>query len=157
MGSWEEAPMTGRSILLVALTLLVATTVFAADVLEFRKVDVFVVDQSGNERKRDARLEIDSAAAEIRLVDEKRGASRATYAVIPIDDLTGLRYEAELGSRWGGVVGVRPARHWLTMTSDVLPSGQMRVRLDEDNQRELRYALRAATGIIDDLGPQVAR
>lgn len=149
--------MTGRSIALVTLSLLVAPAVFAADVLEFRKVDVFIADQNGRERKRDARLEIDADAAEIRLVDEKRGASRATYAVIPIDELTGLLYEAELGSRWGGVIGVRPARHWLIITSDVLPSGQMRVRLDEGNQRELRYALRAATGIIDDLGPQVAR
>lgn len=149
--------MTGRSIALVTLSLLVAPAVFAADVLEFRKVDVFIADQNGRERKRDARLEIDADAAEIRLVDEKRGASRATYAVIPIDELTGLLYEAELGSRWGGVIGVRPAKHWLIITSDVLPSGQMRVRLDEGNQRELRYALREATGIIDDLGPQVAR
>ena len=150
--------MTGRHLTLVALFLLVvAPAVFAADVLEFRKVDVFIADQNGNERKRDARLEIDAAAGEIRLVDERRGASRAAYAVIPIDQLAGLFYEAELGSRWGGVIGVRPAKHWLVITSDVLPSGQMRVRLDEDNQRELRYALRAATGIIDDLGPQVAR
>jgi len=150
--------MTGRHVTLVALFLLgVASSVFAADVLEFRKVDVFIADQNGSERKRDARLEIDAAAAEIRLVDERRGASRATYAVIPIDRLTSLLYEAELGSRWGGVIGVRPAKHWLVITSDVLPSGQMRVRLDEDNQRELRFALRAATGIIDDLGPQQAR
>ena len=29
--------------------------------------------------------------------------------------------------------------------------------IDEDNQREIRYALRAATGIVDDAGPRTVR
>ena len=163
--------MTGRLIALVTLSTLVgavpltpplvgaaprtpqraAPTVSAADVLEFRKVDVFVTDENGDEKKKDARLEIDTDVSEIRLVDEKRGATRATYAVIPIDRIAGLVYEAELGTRWGGVVGVRPGTHWLTIKSEALPSGSLRVRLDKDNQRELRFALREATGLIDDL------
>lgn len=141
--------MTGRLGALVTLSMLAAPAVFAADVLEFRKVDVFIVQDNGDEKKRDARLEIDTAGSEIRLVDEKRGASRATYAVIPTDGVTALIYEVEYGKNWGGVVTVPPARHWLTIRSEVLPSGQMRVRLDGDNQRELRLALRAATGIVD--------
>ena len=141
--------MTGRLVALVTLSMLAAPAVFAADVLEFRKVDVFIVQNNGDEKKRDARLEIDTDASEIRLVDEKRGAARATYAVIPLDRITGLIYQVEHGKTWGGVVTVPPARHWLTIRSEVLPSGQMRVRLDGDNQRELRFALRVATGITD--------
>lgn len=141
--------MTSRPGVLVMLSMLAAPAVLAADVAEFRKVDVFIVQDNGDERKRDARLEIDTAAAEIRLVDEKRGAARATYAVIPFDRLTALIYEVEYGKTWGGVVTVPPARHWLTIRSEALPSEQMRIRLDGDNQRELRFALRRATGIVD--------
>ena len=141
--------MTGRMLALVTLSALIAPVAFAADVVEFRKVDVFIVQDNGDERKRDARLEIDADAGEIRLVDEKRGAARATYAVIPIDRVTAVVYEVEYGKTWGGVVTVPPARHWLTIRSEALPSGQMRVRLDGDNQRELRFALRRATGIMD--------
>ena len=141
--------MTSRPAVVAMLLMLAIPAIFAADVLEFRKVDVFVVQDNGDEKKRDARLEIDTAAAEIRVVDEKRGAARATYAVIPFDRLTALSYEVEYGKTWGGVVTVPPARHWLTIRSDVLPSGQMRVRLDGGNQRELRFALRRATGIVD--------
>ena len=143
--------MTGQLIALVTLSTLVAPAVFAADVTEFRKVDVFITDENGDEKKNDARLEIDTDTHEIRLVDEKRGGARATYAVIPIDQVAALIYEVERGNRWGGVVGVRPATHWLTIESEALPLGRLRVRLDKDNQRELRFALRAATGIIDDL------
>ena len=141
--------MTGRVVAFVTLSMLAAPAVFAADVLEFRKVDVFIVQDNGDAKKRDARLEIDTAASEIRLVDEKRGASRATYAVIPFDRIIALIYEVEWGKTWGGVVTVPPARHWLTIRSEELPSGQMRVRLDGDNQRELRFALRVAIGIAD--------
>ena len=143
--------MTGRLITLAALATLVIPAVFAAEIQEFRKVDVFVVDEDGDEKKKDARLEIDTDVNEIRLVDEKRGAARATYAVIPIDRITALVYGVERGNRWGGVVGVRPGTHWLTIKSDALPTGSLRLRLDKDNQRELRFALRAATGLIDDL------
>ena len=54
-----------------------------ADVLEFRKVDYFEVVVKANgesdEEKRDARLEIDSDTQELRIVDEKNGAEKATY------------------------------------------------------------------------------
>ena len=122
--------MTGRLIAFAALSMLVAPAVVAADVEEFRKVDVFIADKNGDEKKKDARLEIDTNANEIRLVDEKRGATRATYAVIPIDRIAALVYEVDVGGRWGGVVGVRPATHWLTIKSEALPMGHLRVRLD---------------------------
>ena len=149
--------MTGRVLALVTLSTLSTAAVFAADVVEFRKVDVFITNEKGDEKKKDARLEIDTDAKEIRLVDEKRGATRATYAVIPIDQIAALVYEAEVGGRWGGVVDVRPAKHWLTIRSEALPTGYVRVRLDKDNQQELRLALRELTGIIDDVGFQTVR
>ncbi len=148
--------MTVRLLTVVTLATLVAPAAIAADVTEFRKVDVFIADTDGKEKKKDARLEIDTDANEIRLVDEKRGATRATYAVIPIDQIVGLAYEAELGKNWGGVT-VAPAKHWLTIRSEALASGSLRVRLDGDNQRELRFALRAVTGLVDDSGPQAVR
>ncbi len=149
--------MTVRLLAVVTLATLVAPAAIAADVTEFRKVDVFIVDTDGKEKKKDARLEIDTDANEIRLVDEKRGATRATYAVIPFDQIAGLAYEAEFGKNWGGVVTTAPAKHWLTIRSEALASGSLRVRLDGDNQRELRFALRAVTGFIDDSGPQAVR
>lgn len=149
--------MTVRLLAVATLATLVAPAALAADVTEFRKVDVFITDTDGKEKKKDARLEIDTDANEIRLVDEKRGAARATYAVIPIDEITGLDYEAEFGKNWGGVVTTAPAKHWLTIRSEVLASGSMRVRLDKDNQRELRFALRAVTGLVDDAGLQAVR
>ena len=50
--------------------------------LEFRKVDYFEVVTKNNgeqdEEKRDARLETDQDAQQLRIVDEKNGASKAT-------------------------------------------------------------------------------
>ena len=57
--------MTGRLIAFAALSMLVAPAVVAADVEEFRKVDVFIADKNGDEKKKDARLEIDTNANEI--------------------------------------------------------------------------------------------
>ena len=95
--------MTCRLIVIATLSTLVVPALNAADVQEFRKVDVFVTDGGEDEKKRDARLEIDADAGEIRLVDEKRGMERAVYAVIPIDQVTALAYSVEEGSRWGGI------------------------------------------------------
>ena len=145
--------MSTRFIWVATLATLLAPAAFAADVAEYRKVDVFIADEKGDEKKKDARLEIDTDASEIRLVDERRGAERATYAVIPIDKVSGLAYQPEAGGKpWGGIVTRTPDTHWLTIRSDVLPTGSMRLRLDKSNQRELRQALREATGLLDDVG-----
>ena len=145
--------MSTRLFWVAILATLLAPAAFAADVVEYRKVDVFIADEKGDEKKKDARLEIDTDASEIRLVDERRGAERATYAVIPFDKLTGLAYRPEAGGKpWGGIVTRTPDTHWLTIRSDVLPTGSMRLRLDKSNQQELRQALREATGLIDDVG-----
>ena len=64
---------------------LFAASVPVVDVLEFRKVDYFEVVTKNNgegeqdEEKRDARLEIDQDTQQLRIVDEKNGASKATY------------------------------------------------------------------------------
>ena len=76
---------------------LFAASVPAVDVLEFRKVDYFEVVTKNNgeqdEEKRDARLEIDQDAQQLRIVDEKNGASKATYAEIPFATVTSVAYE----------------------------------------------------------------
>lgn len=142
---------------LVTLSCLFAPTVVAAQDEVFRKVDVFVTDRNGDEKKKDARLEIDAGAGEIRLVDEKRGAASATYASLSFDQITRLVYEAEEGTRWGGVVGVIPLTHWLTIESEALPSGHITLRLDKGNQYELRSALRLVTGFVFDTGRPAVR
>ncbi len=145
--------MSIRLLWVATLATLLVPAAFAADVVEYRKVDVFIADEKGDEKKKDARLEIDTDGSEIRLVDERRGAERATYAVIPFDKVTGLTYEPEAGGKpWGGIVTRTPDTHWLTIRSDVLPTGSMRLRLDKSNQQELRQALREATGLLDDAG-----
>ena len=65
---------------------LFAASVPAVDVLQFQKVDYFEVVTKDNgeqdEERRDARLEIDQDAQQLRIVDEKNGAAKATYAEI---------------------------------------------------------------------------
>ena len=64
----------------------------AADSIIFKKVDVF--EMAGDkEKKRDARMELDPEAKILTLVDEKEGVEKATYAVIPYDQITKIVYE----------------------------------------------------------------
>ena len=86
---------------------LFATSVPAVDVLQFQKVDYFEVVTKSNgeqdEEKRDARLEIDQDAQQLRIVDEKNGAAKATYAEIPFATVTGVVLrEREVAARQDG-------------------------------------------------------
>ena len=82
---------------------LFAASVPAVDVLQFQKVDYFEVVTKSNgeqdEEKRDARLEIDQDAQQLRIVDEKNGASKATYAEIPFAVVTSVVYESAKSPR----------------------------------------------------------
>ena len=82
---------------------LFAASVPAVDVLQFQKVDYFEVVTKSNgeqdEEKRDARLEIDQDAQQLRIVDEKNGAAKATYAEIPFATVTGVAYESAKSPR----------------------------------------------------------
>ena len=141
-----------RTVAAAAMLLSVLAPLQAADVIEFRKVDYFEVvpktDGEPEEKKRDARLEIDSDAEEIRIVDEKRGAARASYATIPFSAVTSVVYERSKSPRVKTAIFLSPLalfssgkKHWLTIEYD---SGYAYMRLDKKNQRQVRAALGAA-------------
>ena len=131
---------------------LVSVPVLAADVIEFRKVDYFEVVTKDNgeqdEKKRDARLEIDHEAETIAIVHEKKGATEATYALVPFADVTSVLYERAKSPRLKSAIFLSPLalfspgkKHWLTIEWD---GGYAYMRLDKKNQRQLRAALGAA-------------
>ena len=133
-------------VLLCAMTLV---PLLAADTLEFRKVDYFEVVTKDNgeqdEEKRDARLEIDSDAQELRIVDEKRGAEKATYDVIPFGSVSDVIYERSKSPRVKSAIFLSPLalfssgkKHWLTLEYE---GGYAYMRLDKNNQRQIRSAL----------------
>ena len=141
-------------ILTICLILLVSTVSMlpAADLLEFRKVDYFEVvtksDGEQDEKKRDARLEIDQDMQELRIVHEKKGASEATYAKVSFADVQGIQYERAKSPRVKTAIFLSPLalfssgkKHWLTVEWD---GGYAYMRLDKKNQRQIRAALRAA-------------
>ena len=139
---------------IVGLILLVAVTANAAsaDVLQFRKVDYFQIVTIPNgepeEKKHDARLEIDKDAQQLRIVHEKRGTSEATYAEISFSDVTNILYEQSKSPRWKTAIFLSPLalfssgrKHWLTIEYE---GGYAYMRLDKNNQRQIRAALGAA-------------
>ncbi len=141
-------------LLAACLAVLVASApmAFAADVIEFRKVDFFEVVTKDNgepdEKKRDARLEIDTTAEMIAVVHEKKGAEEATYAMIPFADVTSVVYERSKSPRVKSAIFLSPLalfssgkKHWLTIEYD---GGYAYMRLDKNNERQIRAALGAA-------------
>ena len=141
-----------RTFVSACLIVLVVAGLPAADVLEFRKVDYFEVIAGDNgefdEKKRDARIEIDPDGGEIRIVHEKDGAAKATYAVIPFADVTGMVYERSKSPRVKTAIFLSPLalfssgkKHWLTIEYD---GGYAYMRLDKKNQRQVRAAFGAA-------------
>lgn len=141
-----------RTVATAVLLLSALTSLQAAEVIEFRKVDYFEVvpktDGEPEEKKRDARLEIDHDAGEIRIVDEKRGAARASYATIPFSAVTSVVYERSKSPRVKTAIFLSPLalfssgkKHWLTIEYD---GGYAYMRLDKKNQRQVRAALGAA-------------
>jgi hypothetical protein len=119
----------------------------------FEKVDVYV-QEDGKEKKRDARLEVDIAAAELRLVDEKKGAEKATYAVVPFDTISAITYENAAGISKTrvlafGVLGLfsKSKKHWLTIDTSAVPEGYVYMRLDKKNYQQVRRAVQAATDV----------
>ncbi len=141
-----------KAIASVSLFGMVVASVVAADIMEFRKVDYFEVVTKDNgesdEKKRDARMEIDQDAQLIWIVHEKDGADKATYAEIPFADVTSVVYERAKSPRVKTAIFLSPLalfapgkKHWLTIEYD---GGYAYMQLDKKNQRQLRAALGAA-------------
>ena len=72
--------------------------------MQFRKVDYLQVTTKDNgepeEKKYDARLEIDQDLRVLRIAHEKRGADEALYAEVAFSDVTGVLYEQSKSPRW---------------------------------------------------------
>ena len=124
--------------------------------LQFKKVDVFEMEGE-EEKKRDARMELDPVARVLTLADEKHGIEKMTYAVIPYDQITKIVYERSSHRRYGVGAIVNPLlfftkgkKHWLTIefreVAD-LPQGYIYMRLDKKNHRRILSALSAGTGL----------
>ena len=131
---------------------MVVASVPAADVVEFRKVDYFEVVTKSNgeqdEEKRDARMEIDQDARLIWIVHEKDGSEKATYAEIPFAAVTSVVYERAKSPRVKTAIFLSPLalfssgkKHWLTIEYE---GGYAYMRLDKNNQRQIRAALGAS-------------
>jgi hypothetical protein len=147
-----------KALTAVALLFVMVGTMLAgaADAIIFKKVDVFEME-GDDEKKRDARMELDSETRILSLVDEKKGIEKATYAVIPYDAITKIIYEKSKHRRYGAGLLINPfllfskgKKHWLTIEfTDVadLPQGYVYMRLDKKNQRQILSALGAGTGI----------
>ena len=138
--------------LIIGTILLAATTGAVADVMQFRKVDYLQVTTKDNgepeEKKYDARLEIDQDLRVLRIAHEKRGADEALYAEIAFSDVTGVLYEQSKSPRWKTAIFLSPLalfssgrKHWLTIE---YKGGYAYMQLDKNNQRQIRAALNAA-------------
>ena len=112
--------------LIIGTILLAATTGAVADVMQFRKVDYLQVTTKDNgepeEKKYDARLEIDQDLRVLRIAHEKRGTDEALYAEIAFSDVTGILYEQSKSPRWKTAIFLSPLalfssgrKHWLTI------------------------------------------
>jgi hypothetical protein len=134
------------------LFVIAASVISAADLMVFRKVDYFEVVTKNNgdqdEKKRDARLEIDQELQELRVVHEKKGASEATYAQVLFADVNDILYERSKSPRVKTAIFLSPfalfssgKKHWLTIEWD---GGYAYMQLDKKNQRQIRAALNAA-------------
>ena len=130
-----------RFFLLVALVLTSSFGAFAQDVTVFGEVDYFEVVTKNNgepdEKKHDARIEIDREAETIAIVHEKRGASGASYASITFADVTGVTYEQSKSPRIKTAIFLSPLalfspgrKHWLTIEYN---GGYVYMRLDKNN------------------------
>jgi len=136
----------------IVVVVLVAPVAFTADLVEFRKVDYFETITKDNgepdEKKRDARMEIDAEAQTIAIVHEKKGADEATYAIIPFANVTSMVYERAKSPRVKSAIFLSPLalfssgkKHWLTIEYE---GGYAYMQLDKKNQRQIRAALGAA-------------
>jgi len=145
-------------LIVAALTFVVvaSSVAMAADPIVFKKVDFFEM-RGDDEKKWDARLELDPDDGVLTLSDEKNGTRKATYAVIPYSQITKIVYERSAHRRYKSGLLVTPwllfskgKKHWLTIEFDDVadqPQGFVYNRLDKNNYRRIIAALEAGTGL----------
>lgn len=143
-------------ILLAVLTANLGFAAQSAESMVFRKVD-FYEGEGDKEKKRDARLVLDPQARAIMIADEKRGADKKVYALIPYDKVKKIVYERSAHRRYAAAIVVSPwllfskgKKHWLTIECEEvadLPRGQVYVRLHKGNYRRVLDALSSSVGL----------
>ena len=101
--------MKRTTCLITLATVLTATLSFGAQSVVFRKVD-FYEDEGDKEKKYDARLALDPKARTILIADEKHGADKKVYALIPYDKVKKIVYERSSHRRYKAGLLVSP---WL--------------------------------------------
>ncbi len=140
------------------LVLAVAGVGFAQSTqIVFKKVDYYWLNDDGDEKNTDARLVLHMDSKAIGLYDEKNGVAKATYAVIPYENITGITYEKSAHSRIAMGILLSPIaffmkgkKHWLTITFtgvEAVPAGYVYIRLDKKNFQQVLAAVEAQTGI----------
>ena len=142
--------------LITLSTILTAALAFSTDSVVFRKVDYYE-DEGEKEKKHDARLALDPNARTILIADEKHGADKKVYALIPYDKVKKIVYERSAHRRYKAGLLVTPwllfskgKKHWLTIEfEDVagLPLGYVYVRLHKGNYRRVLSALSSGVGV----------
>ncbi len=144
---------------LVLVVALVAPMVSVAQTrsVVFDKVDFFETEEDGDERKRDARLELYPNEMIMEFSHEDDGAERELYARIPYTNVTKVIYELSQHRRYGAGLLINPfllfsrgKKHWLTVEFegvDSIPQGYVYSRLDKDNYRRILSALRAGLDV----------
>ncbi|MDE2928942.1 MAG: hypothetical protein OXT71_21360 [Acidobacteriota bacterium] len=142
--------------LIALLTVLATNLASVAETVVFRKVD-FYEDLSDKEEKYDARLALDPEARTIMIADEKHGADKKVYALIPYDNVKKIVYERSSHRRYKAGLLVTPwllfskgKKHWLTIEFEGvndLPLGYVYVRLHKGNYRRVLSALSSGVGL----------
>ena len=122
----------------------------------FRKVD-FYEDEGDKEKKYDARLALDPKARTILIADEKHGADKKVYALIPYDKVKKIVYERSSHRRYKAGLLVSPwllfskgKKHWLTIEFEEVadqPLDYVYIRLHKGNYRRVLSALSSGVGL----------
>ena len=140
----------------IVLAVAVLAAPFAQQPLIFKKVDYYWMEGE-DEKKKDARLVLDPVAKTLAFYDEKKGAEKVTYAVIPYDKITSITYEKSAHSRIAMGLLLSPLafflkgkKHWLTVQFKDVPelsAGYVYVRLDKKNFQQIIEAVEGQTGL----------
>ena len=138
--------MKRTTCLITLATVLTAALGFGAQSVVFRKVD-FYKSEGDKEKKYDARLALDPKARTILIADEKHGADKKVYALIPYDKVKKIVYERSSHRRYKAGLLVSPwllfskgKKHWLTIEFEEVadqPLDYVYIRLHKGNYRRV--------------------
>ena len=149
--------MLRRIVCLAVVTVIIVGPALAQpQQLIFKKVDYYWVEGE-DEKDEDARLVLDPANKTMGFYDEKNGAAKRTFAVIPYDKITSMTYEKSSHSRIAMGLLLSPLaflmkgkKHWLTVQAPGVPglsAGYVYVRMDKGNFQQILAAVEAQTGV----------